>query len=457
MNRGNIQKRELVFRDRFIQTRETTDLMEEFCNEDTAFEHSETGCTGDSQNKIYKALVESQLLGLRGNCLSRESNQENSPYFENLTSRMLTANKLPSTNLFTSNRFSLSPFCGLEEAMMGYSLGEERVIPKTPYKVLDAPSLQDDFYIDVVHWSHTNVLAVGLGRSLYLWEASSAKITKLLEPKDGGSLSSVAWSPKGDRLAVGSSKGLVELWDYPSNKMITSERKHEGRVGTMSWSPDGLILSTGSRDKKILYRDIRAKHKSSSIVSESIGHKQEVCGVKWSPDGQYMSSGGNDNKVLIWSRARLENPCLKFMDHKAAVKALAWSNYQNGLLATGGGTADKCIKLWDVISGKSKGGINTGSQVCNMVWGKNSDEIVTTHGYSKNTIMVWKGQPLRAIAELPGHLSRVLFLAQSPDGQSIVTGSGDETLRFWEIFPPNKRQLMKKQEWGVYPSQRNIR
>ena len=30
-------------------------------------------------------------------------------------------------------------------------------------------------------------------------------------------------------------------------------------------------------------------------------------------------------------------------------------------------------------------------------------------------------------------------MAPSPDGESIVTGSGDETLRFWRIFPPGKR------------------
>lgn len=29
----------------------------------------------------------------------------------------------------------------------------------------------------------------------------------------------------------------------------------------------------------------------------------------------------------------------------------------------------------------------------------------------------------------------VLYLAMSPDGQTVVTGAGDETLRFWNIFP----------------------
>lgn len=30
---------------------------------------------------------------------------------------------------------------------------------------------------------------------------------------------------------------------------------------------------------------------------------------------------------------------------------------------------------------------------------------------------------------------RVLYLATSPDGQTVVTGAGDETLRFWSVFP----------------------
>lgn len=32
----------------------------------------------------------------------------------------------------------------------------------------------------------------------------------------------------------------------------------------------------------------------------------------------------------------------------------------------------------------------------------------------------------------------VLYLAMSPDGETIVTGAGDETLRFWRAFPKKK-------------------
>jgi cell division cycle 20-like protein 1 (cofactor of APC complex) len=48
-----------------------------------------------------------------------------------------------------------------------------RKIPKTPFKVLDAPMLQDDFYLNLVDWSSTNNLAVGLNGAVYVWSASN--------------------------------------------------------------------------------------------------------------------------------------------------------------------------------------------------------------------------------------------------------------------------------------------
>jgi cell division cycle 20-like protein 1, cofactor of APC complex len=45
--------------------------------------------------------------------------------------------------------------------------------------VLDAPALQDDFYLNLVDWSSHNVLAVGLGNCVYLWNACSSKVINL--------------------------------------------------------------------------------------------------------------------------------------------------------------------------------------------------------------------------------------------------------------------------------------
>lgn len=63
--------------------------------------------------------------------------------------------------------------------------------------------------------------------------------------------------------------------------------------GALAWNVDQL--SSGSRDRLILQRDIRAPPLQSERRLQ--GHRQEVCGLKWSTDHQLLASGGNDNKV----------------------------------------------------------------------------------------------------------------------------------------------------------------
>jgi cell division cycle 20-like protein 1 (cofactor of APC complex) len=80
-----------------------------------------------------------------------------------------------------------------------------------------------------------------------------------------------------------------------------------------------------------------------------------------------------------------------------------------------------------------------------------SNELVSTHGFSsasnvQNQVIVWKYPSMQQVATLTGHTLRVLYLAMSPDGQTIVTGAGDETLRFWNAFA--KSRLDKKGETG---------
>jgi len=125
------------------------------------------------------------------------------------------------------------------------------------------------------------------------------------------------------------------------------------------------------------------------------------------------------------------------------VKALAWNPHQHGVLVSGGGTADRCIRFWDTLKMEEQNYVETGSQVCNLLFSKNSNELVSTHGYSDNAIVVWKYPSMKKLATLKGHTYRVLYLAMSPDGETIVTGAGDETLRFWKIFQGKQNQIVK--------------
>jgi cell division cycle 20-like protein 1 (cofactor of APC complex) len=279
-----------------------------------------------------------------------------------------------------------TPFAGFDEdSMLTLPYKQQRKIQKAPFKVLDAPALQDDYYLNLVDWSNQNVLAVGLGSCVYLWSASTSKVTKLYDLGPQDQVTSVSWSNNGDHLAVGTSGGVLQNWDVVKQRMVRKFDGHEGRIGCIAWN--NSFLSSGSRDKSILHRDPRQK---SDFFAKLEGHKQEVCGLKWSPDEQQLASGGNDNKLMIWSKNNNSKPQAKFSEHVAAVKAIAWSPHQHGAMCSGGGTADRCIRFWNTLTLKPMHWIDTGSQVCNLVYSKNVNELVSTHGYSKNEIIVWK-------------------------------------------------------------------
>lgn len=92
-------------------------------------------------------------------------------------------------------------------------------------------------------------------------------------------MTSVCWSKRGQHLSVGTNSGLVQIWDVNKGKMVRTMRGHEGRVGALAWSHN--TLSSGSKDKTILQRDLRDK---DDFVATLAYHKQEVCGLKWSYD-----------------------------------------------------------------------------------------------------------------------------------------------------------------------------
>ncbi|KAH7726378.1 WD40 repeat [Aphelenchoides avenae] len=341
----------------------------------------------------------------------------------------------PSTSASNSPLFSSSPLSSDSQRLLKSPRKPQRKVPKNPYKVLDAPELQDDFYLNLVDWSSQNMLSVGLSSCVYLWSACNSQVVKLCDlSSDNDSVTSVQWSERGDYLAVGTQKGNLQVWDTHVSKKIHDLPGHQSRIGCLAWN--GETVCSGSRDRFIIHRDMRDGNASERRLN---AHRQEVCGLKWSPNREYLASGGNDNQLLVWSLKR-NDPVQTYSEHNAAVKALAWSPHHHGVLVSGGGTADRSLRFWNTMTGQAMQCVETGSQVCNVAWSKHSSELVSTHGYSFNQVILWKYPSMQPITKLSGHQYRVLYLAMSPDGESIVTGAGDETLRFWHVFSKTNQQ-----------------
>lgn len=377
-----------------------------------------------------------------------------SPRHHTNASGQPTPNRTPQSrhgpNLNTrSDLYSLSPVRFDSQRLLLSPRKAPRAVSKVPFKVLDAPDLADDFYLNLVDWGSSNILGVGLGSCVYMWNSASGRVTKLCDLQDD-IVTSVSWIQRGSHVSIGTNKGLVQIWDAERCRRLRTMTGHTARVGALAWNDH--ILTSGSRDRLIYHRDVR---QPDQFLRKLVGHKQEVCGLRWNTEDGQLASGGNDNKLMVWDKLS-QTPLWKFSDHTAAVKAIAWSPHQRSLLASGGGTADRRIKFWNTQTGTCVQEIDTGSQVCNLAWSKNSNELVSTHGYSQNQIVVWKYPSMTQVASLTGHTFRVLYLAMSPDGQTVVTGAGDETLRFWKCFGKRERDGVggegagtKMERWGV--------
>jgi WD40 repeat protein len=68
---------------------------------------------------------------------------------------------------------------------------------------------------------------------------------------------------------------------------------------------------------------------------------------------------------------------------------------------------------------------------------------VSTHGYPGNQVLVWQYPGMTQVADLAGHAGGVLYLAMSPYGDRIATGSADKTLRLWDIFSRTEARPQK--------------
>jgi cell division cycle 20, cofactor of APC complex len=316
-----------------------------------------------------------------------------------------------------------------------------RQISSTPFRVLDAPDMLDDYYLNLLSWGSNNVLAVALSQTVYLWNAASGEIKELMNVADDESnyISSVSWIQQGgSHIAIGTANNTVQLWDVQAGRQVRSMSGHAARVGALAWN--NHILSSGSKDNMILHHDVRIQQ---HIVGRMATHTQEVCGLAWSPDGTYLASGANDNTLCISEAAQMsQNMSAKHVltDHQAAVKALAWSPHERNLLASGGGTADRCIKFWNASSGALINSVDTGSQVCALQWSPFEKELLSSHGYAENQLCLWKYPSMLRVKELKAHTSRVLHMAVSPDGSMVCSGAADETLRFWNIFASESKK-----------------
>ncbi|KAB1202902.1 Cell division cycle 20.1, cofactor of APC complex [Morella rubra] len=259
------------------------------------------------------------------------------------------------------------------------------------------------YYLNLLDWGICNVLAIALGNTVYLWDASNGATSELVTiDEEDGPVTSVSGLRTASISLEQWIQQLIDRWSQTASGVPGMEQSH-----SYNWRNGQSDLEPRCRVRE-------------NVVETYRGHDQEDCGLKWSASGQQLASGGNDNLLHTCSCIfKFSNPVASQAGgtYTSAVKVLAWCPFQGNLLASGGGEGDRCIKFWNTHTGACLSLIDTGSQ---------------------NQLALWKYPSMMKMAKLNGHTSRVLFMAQSPDGFTVAIAATDETLRFWNVFGVRK-------------------
>ena len=329
---------------------------------------------------------------------------------------------------FNKTEYKTKSIFDLDLDIFDNLVSRNKALPKKAYKILDCPEMEDDFYKQLLHWSPVNnMVAIGLSNSVYLWDAHLKKATLLCTFFEYEELCSLRWGPNGNYIAFGMDSGEIKIWDLKKNKYIQSIFGHSGRVGTLDWKD---CIFSGSKDRSVQMTDPRI---GELPLAKFKGHSKQVLNVKQSPNNYpYILSGGNDNKVLVFDLRKEEINLFK-ATHKGPVRAIDWSSQRKGIFASGGGSADMTVKLWNLNEQRKINEVKTGAQVCDLKFSSIENEIVVSLGGEFDSIEFYHEKDLRKVGSLKGHSDRVLNIDFSPNMTELVSVSPDETMRFWEI------------------------
>ena len=330
------------------------------------------------------------------------------------------------------------------------------------FKILDAPNLLDDFYIHILSWSENNIISIALNNEIYLLNYLNNSVNKLYKYEN--QITSLNFTQYENKLSVGLNDGNLCIYDINKFYSFINKREnnienlnfppeiqsfpHRGRIGIIINSPnDRNLITTGSIDHKIKIFDLRTDIKKS--IKELNGHSQEICGLAYNLYGNILISGGNDNNLNIWDM-RYEDKNLTNIEkaHHSAIRAIDCSKIKNNIFITGGGINDRKIKVWNLYNFNVINQIETNSQICDIKFSKFNNEFITTNGYNNYFLNFWNFDDkykFNLINSNKSHKNRILYIDISKDNnQTVVTGSGDETIRFWKIFSEYKEKSQKK-------------
>lgn len=302
-------------------------------------------------------------------------------------------------------------------------LTESKVHPIITFNI---PSISSDFYVHPIDWSKKNQICVSMDNVVYFFSSNCKNPKQIITNIELAS--SCGYSVDGDSVIIGTRYGILYNVDTKTFQIDSVLGVSDNTISVIKNTGNNTLV--GDHDGLVLRFDQRCPSHMDAITA----HESEVCNIAVNPNGIHFATGSNENTVKIWDLRNLCQPYSCYYEHSAAVRAIAFSPVNENMIVTGGGTTDKSIRIWDINSCQTVRYIQTGSQVCNLIWNEQYDTIFSTHGFCQNSICLWSSQ-LKMISSIRKHKNRVLYACSSPESTHILTGAPSDKVYIWKMFP----------------------
>ncbi|MEM9542765.1 MAG: AAA family ATPase [Cyanobacteria bacterium P01_E01_bin.42] len=257
------------------------------------------------------------------------------------------------------------------------------------------------------------------GGSIKFWSRMGKPLKALEGHKIGAH--GLAWNPDGSILASVGSDGMLKMWSR-DGELVQNIKEHNTPLSSVAWSPDGQMLASGGLD-----HTINIWNQEGELLHTLEGHQNDIWSIVWNPDGKTLASAGADKTIKIWNQ---EGELLHTLEgHQEVIPSIAWSSDGKTLASA---SIDRTIRIWDWEQKFIKSLNAHEKQVGRMVWNPNGKTFASS---SEDRIKVWnkQGKLLHISKENLDTLGGYFFanLEWSPDGQNLISSSGNGDLRIW--------------------------
>ncbi len=243
----------------------------------------------------------------------------------------------------------------------------------------------------------------------------------------------IAFSPDGSRIATTSRDKTIKLWDAQTGQETLTLSGHSDSVWDVAFSPDGRRLASASWDRSVKIWDLASGREIVSLR----GHTAEVVSVAFHADGQRVASGSRDTTVKVWD-LRHSQEALTLLSDEEGTLAIAWSP-DGQRLATGG--YDDTVRICDATSGQTLATLKGHAGLVHGVAFSPDGSKVASASYDR-TARVWDIDGGAALLTLQGHAGFVMAIAYTTDGKQIATAGADGTVRLWDAESGRQRHLL---------------